>query len=376
MQAAPPSPALGAGVCFETVAPAPSERCHVPQSRRIFPVFLYFGTILEVFIYTTGLSFYILHWSGGCGSGRVSSVELEDQRVGLDICLTPDHGTHGADMATHVTSTQSAETCQMSSNYGRILRTLDWAYQSWLMSSCQGRVRVISSKARRMFTFSPLRPITKSHDGDYDCEVDPGTRRPDPGLALCRSPSPRVCVNMCTVCNISSYPRLCSPLPFIHCGQSRAWANKHPALFMPGLKPQPSPHSEHSGPACHLSRGLRRYFETTCPGYFLPVSLCVTPALPLSHKEISVAGQKAELGSGANGYYMDPGRGAARQPGLQTRIANARATSTVFLRSNKICSDNPCHGSWQRQQHYAGRSCLDPGEGDEFLSVTGQQWMS
>ena len=142
---------------------------------------------------------------------------------------------------------------------------------------------------------------------------------------------------------------------------------------MPGLKPQPSPHSEHSGPACHLSRGLRRYFETTYPGYFLPVSLCVTPALPLSHKEISVAGQKAEPGSGANGYYMDPGRGAARQPGLQTRIANARATSTVFLRSNKICSDNPCHGSWQRQQHYAGRSCLDPGEGDEFLSVTGQQ---
>ena len=125
-----------------------------------------------------------------------------------------------------------------------------------------------------------------------------------------------------------------------------------------------------------ISRGLRRYFETTYPGYFLPVSLCVTPALPLSHKEISVAGQKAELGSGANGYYMDPGRGAARQPGLQTRIANARATSTVFLRSNKICSDNPCHGSWQRQQHYAGRSCLDPGEGDEFLSVTGQQWMS
>ena len=69
--------------------------------------------------------FYILHQSGGCGSGRVSSVELEDQRVGLDICLTPDHGTHGADMATHVTSTQSAETCQMRSNYGRILRTLD-----------------------------------------------------------------------------------------------------------------------------------------------------------------------------------------------------------------------------------------------------------
>ena len=96
---------------------------------------------------------------------------------------------------------------------------------------------------------------------------------------------------------------------------------------MPGLKPQPSPHSEHSGPACHLSRGLRRYFETTYPGYFLPVSLCVTPALPLSHKEISVAGQKAELGSGANGYYMDPGRGAARQPGLQTRIANARQFS-------------------------------------------------
>ena len=32
MQAAPPSPALGAGVCFETVAPAPSERRHVPQS--------------------------------------------------------------------------------------------------------------------------------------------------------------------------------------------------------------------------------------------------------------------------------------------------------------------------------------------------------
>ena len=87
------------------------------------------------------------------------------------------------------------------------------------MSSCQGRVRVISSKARRMFTFSPLRPITKSHDGDYDCEVDPGTRS-DPGLALCRSPSPRVCVNMCTVCNISSYHRLCSPLPFIHCGQA------------------------------------------------------------------------------------------------------------------------------------------------------------
>lgn len=32
--------------------------------------------------------------------------------------------------------------------------------------------------------------------------------------------------------------------------------------------------------------------------YFLPVSVCVTPALPLSHKEISVAGQKAEPGQG------------------------------------------------------------------------------
>ena len=338
------------------------------------PVFLYFRTILEVFIYTAGLSFYILHWLGGCGSGRVSSVELEDQRVGLDICLTPDHGTHGADMATHVTSTQSAETCQMRSNYGRILRTLDWAYQSWLMSSCQGRVRVISSKARRMFTFSPLRPITKSHDGDYDCEVDPGTRS-DPGLALCRSPSPRVCVNMCTVCNISSYHRLCSPLPFIHCGQSgpeqtntrlclcRDWSlSRH--------------HTRNIRASRVISRGLRRYFDTTYPGLFSP-RLCVCDTGPPSVPQRDFCGRtKSWAGSGANGYYMDPGRGAERQPGLQTRIANARATSTVFLRSNKICSDNPCHGSWQRQQHYAGRSCLDPAEGDEFLSVTGQQWMS
>ena len=98
-----------------------------------------------------------------------------------------------------------------------------------------------------------------------------------------------------------------------------------------------------------------------------------SPSVPSVPQRDFCGGQKAEPGSGANGYYMDPGRGAERQPGLQTRIANARATSAVFLRSNKICSDNPCHGSWQRQQLYAGRSCLDPAEGGEFLSVTGQQ---
>ena len=263
----------------------------------------------------------------------------------------------------------------MSSNYGRILRTLDWAYQSWLMSSCQGRVRVISSKARRMFTFSPLRPITKSHDGDYDCEVDPGTLYLTPGSHYADHRHP-VCVWTCVQCVISAH----------------ITASAHPfhSFIVASLGPEQTNtrlclcrdwslsrhHTRNIRAPRVISRGLRRYFETTYPGYFLPVSLCVTPALPLSHKEISVAGQKAEPGSGANGYYMDPGRGAARQPGLQTRIANARATSTVFLRSNKICSDNPCHGSWQRQQHYAGRSCLDPGEGDEFLSVTGQQWMS
>ena len=281
------------------------------------PVFLYFRTILEVFIFTAGLSFYILHWSGGCGSGRVSSVELEDQRVGLDICLTPDHGTHGADMATHVTSTQSAETCQMRSNYGRILRTLDWAYQSWLMSSCQGRVRVISSKARRMFTFSPLRPITKSHDGDYDCEVDPGTRS-DPGLALCRSPSARVCVNMCTVCNISSYHRLCSPLPFIHCGQSGAWANKHPALFMPGLKPQPSPHSEHSGPACHLSR-FTQIFRDNIPGSIFSPSPCVCDTGPPSVPQRDFCGWTKSW-AGVRGQWLLHGPG--ERSGAPARITN------------------------------------------------------
>ena len=56
-------------------------------------------------------------------------------------------GWHG-DTCQCVSTTQSAQTCQMRSNYERILRTLDWAYQSWLMSSCQGRVRVISSKAQ------------------------------------------------------------------------------------------------------------------------------------------------------------------------------------------------------------------------------------
>ena len=84
MQAAPPSPALGAGVCFETVAPAPSERRHVPQSRTKYgeyPLcFLYFGTILEVFIYATGLyhfTFYIDRADVGQAEYRVLSSGIK-----------------------------------------------------------------------------------------------------------------------------------------------------------------------------------------------------------------------------------------------------------------------------------------------------------
>ena len=42
-----------------------------------------------------------------------------------DTRASSDHGIHGADMETHVTSTQPALTCQMRGNYERILRTLD-----------------------------------------------------------------------------------------------------------------------------------------------------------------------------------------------------------------------------------------------------------
>ena len=59
--------------------------------------------------------------------------------------------------------------------------------------------------------------------------------------------------------------------------------------------------------------------------------MCVTPALPLSHKEISVAEQKAELGSGANGYYMDPGR--ERDPAKDHKLGSTPLGSAqaVFL---------------------------------------------
>ena len=192
-------------------------------------------------------------WARGSKGG---SGQFPDTRA------HPGPGTRGwhGDTCQCVSTTQSAQTCQMRSNYERILRTLDWAYQSWLMSSCQGRVRVISSKAQSsadVYIFSVARPITKSHDGDYDCEVDPGTRALTPGSQCSHYADHRhpVCVWTCVQCVIISahITASASPLPFIHCGQSGAWANKHPALFMPGLKPHPS-HLEHSRPAWYPSR--------------------------------------------------------------------------------------------------------------------------
>ena len=107
------------------------------------------------------------------------------------------------------------------------------------------------------------------------------------------------CVNMCTVCNNSSYLRLCLT-PSIH-SLWPVWglSKQTPALFMPGLKPQTT--IDHAGPACHPSQF---FSDTDISGrqhtriYFLPVCVCVTPALPLSHKEISVADKKLSRGQG------------------------------------------------------------------------------
>ena len=108
--------------------------------------------------------------------------------------------------------------------------------------------------------------------------------------------------------------------------------------------------------------------------YFLPVSVCDTGP-PLSHKEISVAGQKAEPGSGANGYYMDPGRGAGHQPVRDYKLGLRTLGPSLdsFLDSSKCAliilvthlgrgsNNEPRDRAWTRPR------------GMSFFLVTGQQ---
>ena len=268
-----------------------------------------------------------------------------------------DHGIHGADMETHVTSTQPALTCQMRSNYERILRTLDWAYHSWLMSSCQGRVRVISSKAQSsadVYIFSvaaadykkPWLGLWLRGPGPW-----PGARN---ARIMQITLSPRVCVNMCTVCNISSYPRLCLT-PSIH-SLWPVWglSKQTPALFRTSSiirAPRVILRSFLSD--TDISRGQHTRI------YFLP-SVCVWHRPSLCPTKRFLWRTKSWVGVRGQWLLHGPGEREGSLPGLQTRIVNARAISTDFLRFNRMDSDDPCHGSWQRQQQYAG---IVPGPG-------------
>ena len=184
----------------------------------------------------------------------------------------------------------------------------------------------------------------------------PGDPRPDPGLAmlaLCRSPSPRVCVNMCTVCNnISSYHRI-SLTPSIH-SLWPVWglSKQTPGSVYAGTEASPVTLGTFGARVSSLALYADILVTTqNTRVYFLPVCVCDTGP-PLSHKEISVAGQKAEPGSGANGYYMDPGRGAGSQPVRDYKLGlrTLGSISRQFFRFIQTCFDNPCHASWQRQQ--------------------------
>ena len=141
---------------------------------------------------------------------------------------------------------------------------------------------------------------------------------------------------------------------------------------MPGLKP----HTWNIRGPRVIPRGLRRYFSdnTHARVYFLPVSVCDTGP-PLSHKEISVAGQKAEPGSGANGYYMDPGRGGGHQPVRDYKLGLRTLGPSLdsFLDSSKCAliilvthlgrgsNNEPRDRAWTRPR------------GMSFFLVTGQQ---
>ena len=247
------------------------------------------------------------------------------------------------------------------------LITVDW---------CQA-VRVgsewyhLKPKAQRMFTFSPLlRPITKSHDWDYDCE-DPG---PDPGLAmlaLCRSPSAPVCVWTCVQCVISAHipASAASPLPFIHCGQSGAWANKHPLCLEQARSfgPRVSSFAVFYLTQIFLGDNILGYI-------FSRLSVCDTGPPSVPQRDFC-GGQKAESGSGANGYYMDPGRerGVCQDYKLGSRLPGP--SRHILLDSTEWVLTILVTGLGRGSNNMRG-SCLDPSEGDEFLSCDGQQWMS
>ena len=184
-----------------------------------------------------------------------------------------------------------------------------------------------------------------------------------------------VCVNMCTVCNVSSCLRLCLTLPFIHCGQSGAWANKHSLCLCRdwSLRPRSiirAPRVIHRSFFSDTDISERQHTRI----YFLPVCVCDTGPPSVPQRDFC-GGQKAEPGSGANGYYMDPGRerGACQDYKLGSRTLGP---------SRQIFSDST---EWTLTILVTGlgggsntmrRSCLDPAEGDEFVSCDEQQWMS
>lgn len=180
------------------------------------------------------------------------------------------------------------------------------------------------------------------------------------------------CVNMCTVCNNSSYLRLCLT-PSIH-SLWPVWglSKQTPALFMPGLKPQTT--IDHAGPACHPSQF---FSDTDISGrqhtriYFLPVCVCDTGPPSVPQRDFC-GGQKAEPGSGANGYYMDPGRerGACQDYKLGSRTLGP--SRQIFSDSTEWTLTILVRGLG-RSSNSMRRSCLAPAEGDEFLSCDGQQ---
>ena len=171
-------------------------------------------------------------------------------------------------------------------------------------------------------------------------------------LALCRSPSPRVCVNMCTVCNnISSYHRF-SLTPSIH-SLWPVWglSKQPPGSVYAGT--EDSPVTLGTLGACVSSLAVYADILVTTQHtrvYFLPVCVCVTPGLLCPTKRFLWPDKKLSRGQGPMVITWTRGEERGASQGLQTRIANARSISRQFFRFIRMCFDNPCHASWQRQQ--------------------------
>ena len=192
-------------------------------------------------------------------------IECSDQRVGPDIWYNPGH-THN--METHVSNSVSTQTCQMSSNHelrasnprhSGLTKSDDWCRavsrgqggsewyhlkladvyifsvvaddykKSWRGLRGGPGTFILSSHWSRVIRWPGHKPlIGQKSSCDLDtglllADVDPGpgpwprvphyadelTARNPPCVS--QSSQSTVCVNMCTVCNISSY-RCCSPL--------------------------------------------------------------------------------------------------------------------------------------------------------------------